>query len=52
MVDLKVAGTFGFAIVVFSLTMATVIFKGAERRNKYSGHGVLNKLFGSGENPV
>lgn len=53
MVDLKVASTLGFAFVVFSLTMATVIYKGAERRDKYSGHGVINKLLGSrGENPV
>ena len=53
MVDLRIASTFGFALVVFTLTIATVVYKGAERRDKYSGHSLLKKILGPrGENPV
>ena len=53
MVDLKVASSIGFVVVIFSVTMATIIYKGRERNSKFAGHGVLNKLFGPWkENPV
>lgn len=53
MVDLKVASSIGFVVVVFSVTMATIIFKGRERNGKFAGHGMLNKMLGSWkENPV
>lgn len=46
MVDLKVAGSVGFVVVLFSVTMATIIYKGRERNSKFAGHGVFNKLLG------
>lgn len=52
MVDLKVVGSLGVVAVLFSITMATVVIKGRERLDKYSGHGLLKKLLPWKENPV
>lgn len=51
MVDLRVVGSLGVVAILLSATLAAVVVKGKERLDKYSGHGMLNKLLWN-SNPV